>query len=104
MYEKAQMRPDIMNVIKVVPLNNFLHTHLYPCRYTYNKPNVPFRSFFYNIFYLFIPVFLSCYFFAWLIKRLKPERNFLSGNTTQVACIIAGIFLQHRTPADHQPP
>src|SRR6266516_6098659 len=32
---KCKVWPYFMNMLKVIPFNNFLHTYLHPCRYTY---------------------------------------------------------------------
>src|ERR1700709_2963057 len=103
MYEKAQVWPDLVNIFQIISLDDFLYTHLDPCRHTNDESDIPSRRLFYNLFQLARPVAGLGYLFAGLIKRTEPERYFLGRYSTEVTFVITGTFLQICTAPNHQP-
>jgi hypothetical protein len=73
MAEKCLVGPDLVDVLELVPLNDHLHTDLYPGGDTNEKSNVPIGGLFNNGFQLGVPVPRFCNLFTGLVKRGKPN-------------------------------
>src|ERR1044072_9674163 len=93
MYKKPKVGPDVMDVVHPIILNHHLHTHLTPCRHSYDIANVPFLCGLYNFIEFLIPVFDSSDVTAGFIKTLKPERAFFCQYAAKIAGIPAGFPL-----------
>src|SRR5687767_327749 len=103
MNKKSQVRPNVVDSIQFVALNDFFHAHLYPCRYTYYQRNIPFRGLLHYFFEFLVPISFPGYFSSWLVKRSEPEWKFLGGNSAKVAGIISWPFLEVGTSSQHKP-
>src|SRR5688572_26964004 len=93
-YEKSQVRPDIVYGLQVVAGDHIFDTHLYPRRDPDNKTNIPMRRLLNDRFDLLVPITGPGNLFARSIKRGEPERHPLSCNATKVTGIIPGPLLK----------
>src|SRR5690606_17269890 len=103
MNKKCKVGPDIVYGFQIIFLYNPFHAHLYPCRYSHYKSDIPVRSLVNNSLYFFIPVAGAGNFLSGFIKRSEPYGHLPGRNTTKVTCIITRAFLQIGASSQHQP-
>src|SRR5580698_11312071 len=103
MNEEGKVRPDLVNIIQLVALDDLFHAQLYPAGHADKEPDIPLRGQLDYFFQLLRPVFGTGDLPSRLIERLEPERYFPRGDAAEIAGIIAGAFLEAGGAADHEP-
>jgi hypothetical protein len=66
--QKCKVGPKLMNIVKLVPLNDLFHAELQPCGNANDKTNIPIGCILYNLFQFLCPVFFFSDLFSWFIK------------------------------------
>ena len=103
MHKEGKVGPHIVDIIEFVALDHHFHTHLDPSGHTYQKTDIPFRSFVNDLFEFLIPVFYFGDFFPWFIEGLKPEGRFFLGDPAQISRIISWSLFKIRASTQGKP-